>query len=243
MTKHEVYKQYDNIFNNRKIRYIKTQICSTNNGKEKLKIIYKKRLSAFSVYCGTFINKNICKVSADIHITRKNGIEKFYNWGGEWRSIVGDWNMEDCIEKCLPFISDEGKKVYKKIEKINPEIKFKRKMISVGTIQPHHKKYYYLPSYTNSKKNYPINLIIKEYNSAISISIPAFHRYPIISNYTYQSDAESLKRQMLLIEFYEDIKKHLLPIIKKQKKEIKWIRKNNEKIIQDVAKYEMITNM
>jgi len=243
MKKHEVYKQYDDLFTNKKIRHIQRKFNEINNGIEKLETTHEERLKKFSLYCGAFIDDKVCKINAELRIDKEKGIEELNIWSQKWNSIHNEWRTDISIKKCVPFLSDEGKKVYEEIESINPTLFIERKMFNVGKVNKYHRQYYYLPSYVKKRKNYPINLIVKKSYGQVALSIPAFHRYPIISRWNYQADAQSLKRQMLLIEFYDDIKKKVFPIIKENSRKIKWIKENNDKVIEKLAKYEILTKI
>ena len=243
MKKHEVYKQYDDLFNNKKIKHIQREFGKINNGIEKLEKTHEERLNKFSLYCGAFIEGNDCVLDNKLRIKKDKGIQTFSSWGNCWCSIKGDYNIDYTIKKCVPFLSDEGKEVWKQIESINPTIDIERKMFNVGKVNKYHRQYFYLPSYVKKRIDYPINLIIKKSYGQVALSIPAFHRYPIISKWNFQADAQSLKRQMLLIEFYDDIKKEIIPILKKHKKKLNWIEENNDKVIENLAKYEILTNI
>jgi len=243
MNKHEIYKQYDEVFDNKKIKHIKKQFGKVNNTINKLEKTHAERLKQFSIYCGVFIKEDICRVSEDLRITKEKGIEVKNEWGNKnWRSISNDYSIENTIEKVIPFLSDEGKQVYKEIESLNPTLLIERKVFNVGGVNKYHKQYFYLPSYVGKRTGYPINLILKKQYSQIALSIPAFHRYPILSKWG-NSDAQSLKRQMLLVEFYDGIKKHILPIVKGHIKQLKWIEDNNDKIIERLAKYEVLVKI
>jgi len=245
MKKHEIYKKYDEVFNNKKLNSIKREIRNVNKRQEELDKIYKERIKYFAKYCGAFIDKDEkhLQVSEDRRITKNGGIEEHQSWANKWEPIWKDFYIETQVKKCVPYLTEEGQEIFKKIETLNTSLQQKRVMVNIGKIKAYHKKYFFLPSYSAGRKDYPINIILKRSYGGVAISIPAFHRFPIISYWENQSDAQSLKREMLMVEFYEDIKKHFFPILKEHMKRIKWIKDNNENIISELAKYEVLAKL
>ena len=242
MNKPDIYKAYDKVFNNKKTSHINRLLKKAEKYIDRNNSYYEARINAYTGYCTEFLKDKTQIIATDkFRFSYAKGFERYYEWGNSWEQADILQYGTSFIKHILNNFTTEGQNIFNDIETFNTGTIISNKRYKLGTIQPYHKQYFYLPSYVQAKKNYPINLIFKNYGHEISINIPAFHRYSI--NNKWASDAESLKRQMLLVEFYDDIVKHLNDIIKDISKRHKTLASKKRKLLKRIAKYEVLTTI
>ena len=247
----EVYNKYDDIFENEKLKEIDTLTHCLKEEMREMKNIKTKKLNNFFKYCGIFVIKNkeipIQETWGTGYKLNKSGFKQTHGYADRHSAYdyyeCSYYIRKNDIEIFKPFlenINKEGQQIFNTIVNMsNPKL-FKSKRIKLGTLQDYHMKHFYLPSYTKDKINYPINLII-DTHYGINIKIPAFHRGYISS--LYCSDAESLKRQMLILEYYDTIKENLNLMINNIKEEYSKFQNDMEQFNKKIAKYELLLNL
>jgi len=245
MDKPNIYKAYDEVFNNAKMQEVKK---SLNDMTFKIKDIdeyHTKRLTAFMQYCKEFMkDKNAIYKFGDYRLTYENSVEE-KRYGNTWDKVndirYGSSSYTNFIDEIQDNLTKEGMEIFHSIQSFDKNIMIPNKRYNVGIIQPYHKEYFRLPSYSDNRTDYPINLILKEFYGKIDISMPAFHRYPIGNDYA--TDADSLKRQMLLVEYHDEIMIHIKPIKENIDKQYIDLTKNRKELDEITAKYEILINI
>jgi len=225
-----------------------TKLISTENIKieEMNNFLEQKNDQFFKYFKYLLKNDKQTYIQNKIKITYKNGIQHLWNWDKTWHEL--SYNNCDIEDKEIIFnalqnmCNEEGQKILNAIKKIDTHINIKDKRINVGTIQPYHKEYFYLPSYAENRTEYPINLIFKLKYNRLIFKIPAFYRNTIVGDWV-GSDAGALKRNMLLIEYYDDIIKNLKEIQTEIQRQYKIFLEKKIKINKMVSKYEILMNI